>query len=91
MAVQYEYSSGWITVSVTKAELDKGIAGQKVAAQVDAKITEMGRQGWEFYQQTPLTVTVKGPSGCLEVLLRRNSAELFETNMFILIFRRPAE
>lgn len=90
MAAEYEYLSGWVEVKITDREVSQGQAGNKVAAQVTQKMTEMTRDGWEFYQNIPLNANVMGPNGCLETLTGGKSAVVARLDLFILVFRRPA-
>lgn len=90
MQREYEFVSGWVQVSITERDLKKGIANDIIAGQINNKISEMARDGWEFYQNIPVGVNVLGSSGCLATVLGRNNAEKGQYSVYILIFRRLA-
>ncbi len=88
MQGEYEFVSGWVQVNVTERDLENGNANAIIAGQITNKISEMARDGWEFYQNIPVTVRVLGSSGCFATLMRRNNVQTGKYSVYILIFRR---
>lgn len=60
---KYQYKVECFRANVTASEVEKDIAGIKVAQQVEQRINELMQQGFEFYRQFNSMVEVK--PGCL--------------------------
>ena len=68
---KYEYKVDYINSNVSASEVSNGSAGNKVAKQVEQKITQHMQEGFELYQQFDSSVKVK--QGCLAGLIGRSS------------------
>lgn len=80
MATQYEYKVVSIQTTITQSDISKNQAGAKVAAQVEIKLQELSKAGWEFYGQYPVDVDVK--SGC-------TGTKTTSATVLVLVFKRP--
>lgn len=59
---QYDYKVAYFNANVTQKDLDKGDAGDKVAAQMEIKLQEMMDNNYEYYGITECSVKIE--SGC---------------------------
>lgn len=59
----YEYKVVNLKADVTAGDVVKGIAGNKVATQVELNLKEYAQGGWEYYSIIPVEVRIK--KGCL--------------------------
>jgi len=81
--MQYEYKVDHISADVNDTDLRKGIAGQKVAGQVEIKISEWTNEGWEFYRSDVVPVTVN-KTGCFG----GRTGEGINISILFFVFRR---
>lgn len=79
----YEYKVDAIQSSVAEADIKKGVAGQKVGSQVEIKLGELARQGFEFYRE--FAVPVKVSTGC------GSKKEVYEVTIIVMVFRRAVQ
>lgn len=69
-----------IETSVTQSDINKGVAGEKVALQVEQTLKTLGREGFEFHNTFPVNVNIK--PGCFGT----GSGSL---SILVMVFRRP--
>lgn len=77
---KYEYKVDAIQAAVSEGDIKKGVAGQKVGSQVEVKLGELSRQGYEFYREFP--VPVKVATGC------GSKKTVYEVTIIVMVFRR---
>lgn len=77
---QYDYRVDAIQAAVTESDIAKGVAGQKVGSQVELKLKELAKQGYEFYREFPVDVKVK--KGCM------GKGEETSITIIVMVFRR---
>ncbi len=81
--MRHEYSIDYIEAKVTDTDVEKGIAGQKVTAQVETKLTEWGEKGWDYYRSEVIRVEVQ-KTNCFGSA----TGESFNVNILMFVFRR---
>jgi len=81
--MRYEYKTDYIEATVTDKDVKKGIAGAKVTAQIETKLTEWGEQGFEFYRSDVVSVEVQETS-----CFGKPTGETINLSILIFIFRR---
>lgn len=87
---QYEYKVDAIQATVTDADISKGVAGSVVAGQVELKLKELSKQGFEFYREFPVTVKVKeGCFGSVQKLFGQGGSKDPTFTIIVMVFRRP--
>jgi hypothetical protein len=81
----FEYRVDAIQAAVTEKDITKGVAGKKVAGQVEMKLKELSKEGYEFYREFPVDVKVQ--KGCMGVMSKG------ETNItiIVMVFRRSVK
>lgn len=79
---EYEYKVDSIQAAISEADLRKGAAGSKVASQVELKLRELSKQGYEYYSEFPVNVTIQ--RGCRG----RKSDKDNEVQLIMMVFRR---
>ena len=80
---KWEYKVESIDVQVSDGDMRKGVAGNKIATQVELKIMDLSEAGYEFYGQYPINVDVSG--GCF------NNKIVDQYRVLVLIFRRQIQ
>ena len=78
--MQYDYKVDSIVAGVTEGDLRKGQGGQKVAGQVEIKLNQLAKQGFEFYREFAVDVSVA--SGC------GSKKESRTIQIIVMVFRR---
>ncbi len=81
----FEYRVDAIQAAVTDSDIAKGVAGQKVGSQVELKLKELSKLGYEFYREFPVDVTIK--KGCFGFNLK----EAGSITIIVMVFRRPVK
>jgi hypothetical protein len=81
---KYEYKVDAIQAAVAEGDIRKGVAGAKVGSQVELKLGELARQGYEFYRE--FAVPVKVARGCVSP-----SKNAYEITIIVMVFRRPVQ
>jgi hypothetical protein len=81
--VKYEYKVDYLEASVTDRDVRKGDAWKKTTGQVEVKLTEANKQGWEYYRSDVMHVDVK-QTNCFG----SQTGEAVAVNILILIFRK---
>jgi hypothetical protein len=81
--MNYEYQVDYLEASVTDRDVKRGDAWKKTSAQVEVKLTEANKQGWEYYRSDVMHVEVK-QTNCFG----SQTGESITVNILILIFRR---
>lgn len=87
--MNYEFRVEWIDVKVTQRDVNQGIAGTKMVAQIESRLSEMDRGGWEFCNEIPFTAGIYAPSGCLAALTGNNNSRVGDFSGICLVFRKP--
>ncbi len=87
--MEYQYKVTNFEASVTTADVRKGTAAQKVAAQLELALQEHARDGWELQGQYKFDVSIK--AGCLDGILKLVGMGSSDTSFSIyqLVFRKP--
>ncbi len=87
--MEYQYKVTNFEANVTTADVRKGIASKKVAAQLEIALQEHARDGWELQGQYKFDVTIK--AGCLDGILKLFGMGGDDANFSIyqLVFRKP--
>jgi len=80
---RYEYKVDAIQASVAEGDIKKGEAGAKVGSQVEVKLIELSRQGFEFYRE--FAVPVKVSTGC------GSKKDNYEVTIIVMVFRRTVQ
>jgi hypothetical protein len=81
----YEYQVEVLEATVSKKDFKDGSVRRKVADHVQTKLTELGKDGFEFYREFPVAVRVQtGWFG-------RKSDGDYETHLIAVVFRRPSQ
>src|SRR5262249_29711341 len=81
--VKYEYKVDYLEASVTDRDVRKGDAWKKTTAQVEVKLTEWNKNGWEYYRSDVMHVDVK-QTNCFG----SQTGESVTVNILIMIFRK---
>jgi hypothetical protein len=81
--VKYEYKVDYLEASVTDRDVRRGDAWQKTSAQVEVKLTEANKQGWEYYRSDVMHVDVK-KTNCFG----SQTGESVTVNILILVYRK---
>lgn len=84
--MRYEYKIDYIEAVVTDKDVAKGIAGQKITAQVETKLTEWGELGWDYYRSEVIRVEVK-QTNCFG----GTTGKSYVINLLMFIFRREIQ
>jgi len=79
----YTYKVSGIEANISKGDIDKGTAAQKVASQVEIKLDELASEGYEFYRE--FLVPVKVAKGCFG----SKSKDDTEVHIIMMVFRKP--
>jgi hypothetical protein len=79
----YEYQVVDIIVEVTTGDIEKKVAGKKVANQVEIILKDYVKDGWEYYNMIPVEVKVKG--GCF------SKTDVGTQNLYLMVFRRSVK
>lgn len=79
----YEYKVDSLEAKVSEADLKKGQGGAKVVAQVETKLADWAKNGWQLHSQNFVNVTVA--PGCFS---RLTGAKDFTVPIMILVFYR---
>lgn len=58
----YKYRVKYLLANVTDSDITKGLAGEKVAQQMEIMFNDNMEEGYEFYSQNVVTVNVQ--TGC---------------------------
>lgn len=83
---KYEYKVDFLEATVAEKDIKKGLSGQKVATQVELKLGEYQKKGYEFYSQNVVAVQVA--PGCLTML---RGGKGFTVDIMIMVFRRVVQ
>lgn len=76
---KYEYKVDAVQAAVSSGDVSKGLAGDKVGSQVEIKLMELARQGYEFYREFSVPVTVS--AGCF-------NKDSYTITIIVMVFRR---
>ena len=79
----YTYKVTGIEANISKGDIDKGTAAQKVASQVEIKLDELANEGYEFYRE--FLVPVKVTSGCFGSKSDKDPS----LQIIMMVFRKP--
>jgi hypothetical protein len=79
---KYEFKVDYLDAKVTASDVSKGVAGQKIANQVEIKLREWMDKGYEYYSQSMVNVTVH--PGCMALFGQKTE----NINVMVLVFRR---
>ena len=80
----YKYKVSGIITNVSKGDIDKGTAAQKVASQVEIKLDELAGEGYEFYRE--FLVPVEVAAGCFG---RKSEKKDYDLKIIMMVFRKP--
>jgi hypothetical protein len=81
--MKHEFKIDYIEAVVTDKDVLKGIAGQKVTAQVETKLTEWGEQGWDYYRSEVIRIEVL-QTNCFG----GKTGKAHSLNLLMFVFRR---
>lgn len=83
----FEYKVTDVEVNVTSRDINKEVAGAKVAGQVELKLKEFAQDGWEYYAFIPVSVEIK--PGCLGFSWNSPPKLKNIVQIYTMVFRRP--
>ena len=87
--MEYQYKVLNFKAECTTGDIRKGVAGEKVAAQLERYCQEYARDGWELQGQYRFNVEVK--PGCFDGILKLFGQGTADGDYKIeqLVFRKP--
>lgn len=87
--MEYQYKVTNFEANVTTGDVRKGIAAQKVTAQLEIALQEHARDGWELQGQYKFEVKIK--AGCFDGILKLigMGADDSAFSIYQLVFRKP--
>ena len=80
-SIGYEYRCVYIETAVSEGDIKSGVAGTKVASQVEIKLTELSEEGYDFYRNFHIPVDIN--KGCFG---NKDLPNRLDLNM--MVFRR---
>tara|TARA_B100000676_G_C17928763_1_gene759642 strand:+ start:272 stop:532 length:261 start_codon:yes stop_codon:yes gene_type:complete len=80
-SIGYEYRCVYIETAVSEGDFKDGVAGKKIASQVEIKLTELSEEGYDFYRTFNVPVDIK--KGCFG---NKELPDNLDLNM--MVFRR---
>ena len=78
---KYEYKVDVLQAAVSEGDVTNGVAGKKVGSQVEIKLSELAAEGYEFYREFAVPVTIK--PGC-----EFGGNKAYDVTFIVMVFRR---